>query len=323
MSIPTLSPAEVCEKLLNQVKTSNLNYILSETPYSANICIRKWFQKNKVATLLSSESENSYIEDNKRLKMKLKKVETENDALKVTVRSLEKKAEKAESDLNDFKKKNKNVSDDKTEDIKILKSVIKKNNEEISMLKVDSGQRNKIIKSKEKEIFNLVNKNENQMDTIKTLKENNNSLKIEIKKLDKTMKQKKKDSDKKIEALIKSSKDLNENFLEPDAKTEMKTFIDNTTTPTKPPAPPTIPCTSNPFLSPPVPQVPPVPNPPSQDLHFKTHSSTTSPNRAPAELDTFKGDKSPEPECSIITVEEAREIIDRAFEKYSGKLSTN
>ena len=132
---PPLSPAQVCEKLLNQVKMSNLNYILSETPYSANICIRKWFQKNKVAnvtTLSASESENTYLKDNKRLKLKLEKAEAENVALKASASDLEEKAKKAESDLNDFKKKNKNVSDDKIEDIKVLKSVIKKNNEEMS-----------------------------------------------------------------------------------------------------------------------------------------------------------------------------------------------
>ena len=31
---------KVCEQLLNSVKTSNLNYLVNETPYSAFITIR-------------------------------------------------------------------------------------------------------------------------------------------------------------------------------------------------------------------------------------------------------------------------------------------
>ena len=39
------SPYKVCENLINDVKASNLNYLVNETPYSAFITIRKRFTK--------------------------------------------------------------------------------------------------------------------------------------------------------------------------------------------------------------------------------------------------------------------------------------
>ena len=37
--------AYACEQILKEVRTSCLNFVISETPYSANICLRKRFLK--------------------------------------------------------------------------------------------------------------------------------------------------------------------------------------------------------------------------------------------------------------------------------------
>ena len=39
------SAQTICENLVTQIKRSNLNFILSETPYSVNISLRKRFLK--------------------------------------------------------------------------------------------------------------------------------------------------------------------------------------------------------------------------------------------------------------------------------------
>ena len=39
--VGSIGASQVCENLLNNVKSSNLNYLVNETPYSAFITIRK------------------------------------------------------------------------------------------------------------------------------------------------------------------------------------------------------------------------------------------------------------------------------------------
>ena len=78
----------VCEKLLNNVKASNLNYLLNETPYSAFITIRKRFTKdyhdlpNVTLAQNDGKSVEEYQKENNLLKVKCKSIETEMDSFK-------------------------------------------------------------------------------------------------------------------------------------------------------------------------------------------------------------------------------------------------
>ena len=78
----------VCEKLLNNVKASNLNYLLNETPYSAFITIRKRFTKDcqdLPNVTLAKEDEKTvdeYKKDNNFLQVKCNSIETELDSFK-------------------------------------------------------------------------------------------------------------------------------------------------------------------------------------------------------------------------------------------------
>ena len=43
-----IQAAEICEKIHDCVKTSNLDFVIQQTPYSSYITIRKKFQKNAI-----------------------------------------------------------------------------------------------------------------------------------------------------------------------------------------------------------------------------------------------------------------------------------
>ena len=71
----------------------------------------------------------------------------------------------------------------------MLKGVIKKNNDEMAKHTFKIKEAAKLVKSKDKEIYNLETKNENMLQTINNLKGHNNVLKNENKNLEKAKKQ--------------------------------------------------------------------------------------------------------------------------------------
>ena len=50
----TMDPNQTCEFILNQIKTSNLNYTLTETPFAVTLNIKKSFIKEKSGSVRSS-----------------------------------------------------------------------------------------------------------------------------------------------------------------------------------------------------------------------------------------------------------------------------
>ena len=83
------SPEEICESVLKTVKSSNLEFSIQETPFSAHITVRKKFSK----TYQSSDS--PHAEQNKDGEIKpsyeeeLKDFQTENENLLETIKNLE------------------------------------------------------------------------------------------------------------------------------------------------------------------------------------------------------------------------------------------
>ena len=212
------SPSEICENIIHHVKTSNLNYILSETPFSVNISLKKWFQKNnRIANFSKSNSEHMNMTEfkilrdaNDDLKIKAEQAENESERLRETVAILTQKLYDetgAKCDLQEKLRKFDIHLDEKTEEIKVFKGVIRKHADEIAKQKSEVREITKVLKIKEKEIYNLENKAGNQLHTIQTLKDSNKTLKNDNKKLEKAKRQSENHAALKIKGLEKELAD--------------------------------------------------------------------------------------------------------------------
>ena len=212
-----MDPFQTCDLLLSLVKNSNLNFSLSESPFSVSLSIKKSFIRKANGILRASNicefSSQGLKEENKILKDKnigLQAVIEQTDALENTVHELSSKLQKANEFAETTSKSNNNMLekfkrntkqlDEKTEEIKLLKGVIAKHTEEVAKYKSEIKETTKLIKSNQKETHNLEKKVENQQNTIKNLKDANNKIKNENKKLENA----KKHSEKKAEGLEKN-----------------------------------------------------------------------------------------------------------------------
>ena len=96
---PEITAHQVCENLLFQVKNSQLNFHLSETPYSINLSLRKRFLKestrSQALNLSLAIPDAALYKENETLKTLLKEKETEIEAFKGTINIIENKVEHA------------------------------------------------------------------------------------------------------------------------------------------------------------------------------------------------------------------------------------
>ena len=132
---------DVCHRLFYMLRVSNLNFVISETPYSAQISLRKRFVKDKTGPaspnfLLGHEDEHVQTlqqiehtrEENRGLLEQLKKLETSYKNSQETVHILENKVAKAESNaLRAFK--------DNSEQILVFKNLVKSHDGQMEALK--------------------------------------------------------------------------------------------------------------------------------------------------------------------------------------------
>jgi hypothetical protein len=212
--------AEVCMEILEEIRASSLNFVISETPYSAYISLRKRFVKNSVPkskSSLLSQSEFQLQVENEALKKQVQEVlsrleesEASFDLAHDTIEILESEAKKAESKLFEIMKNSKAALDDKKEEINVLNGVIKSTGDETLRIKNENKKLTKGAKAHEKEIYNLENKNENQRQTIKNLRESLNSVKSEKKKLENKFDKK----SIKPKAIDSNSNCLENNYIE-------------------------------------------------------------------------------------------------------------
>ena len=190
--------AYACEQILKEVRTSCLNFVISETPYSANICLRKRFLKEvspqqspKEPDLNSSQHPVLRLEEeNAALRIELETVLSKAQELKEQgeldkdmINTFQTKVEQSESELYDYMKKNKSTVNDKVEELKVLKGILKNKDEEISRNKIEINKLGKEAKIHEKEIYNLETENENlkiSNKKVKALKKENATLVAKI-----------------------------------------------------------------------------------------------------------------------------------------------
>ena len=175
----------VCQQLLSQLKLSNLNYVVTETPYSAQINIRKRFLKEL------SEANPAFFSSD----MNLKKLTEENIALKAeiecvkTARNVEKDKVKAlEGKIDGIKAEALKAHEKAKDESFTLKSVIRKLNTELDHHKSDLNQTSKNLKLKEKEVKKYEVKLENLEATVKDVRHENKILKADTKRLEKSLK---------------------------------------------------------------------------------------------------------------------------------------
>ena len=201
-----LSPEEHCAKVLTEIRSSSLHYLVQESPFSLYITIRKKFTKNPPK---SSETSTSWADAGQKvdtheaivskLESELEKKHLEcNEAMKVT-KMLEEKLEMAEAELYKQANKFKVGKDELSSEIKLLKENIKKSNDESKINKKSLLDVNRMIKTKEDENYALRKNLEGFQEKNKALKDANNQIKVENKKAEK--------ANKKFSESLKSLKD--------------------------------------------------------------------------------------------------------------------
>ena len=119
-------PQEACDKILKEIRTSNLHFMVQESPYSIYLTLRKRFFKNtKVKTGKVPESEA----ETELLKAALEKKEKELIEAKNTIKLLESKLDHSEEVLIEQANKNKKQVEKVADENKILKNSINKFND--------------------------------------------------------------------------------------------------------------------------------------------------------------------------------------------------
>ena len=128
------------------LRESKLNYLMKETPYSAEITIRKKFLKNvienafeKVENLDSDKIERYEVSD------KLKQVEKENSLLKQNMKDLERKCGMHEFDLEDMEVKKEALETEKNSLEEQVETVYAENRE---LRKTNNDLQNELIKAR-------------------------------------------------------------------------------------------------------------------------------------------------------------------------------
>ena len=196
----TITANEMFRQLVQTLYSSNLHFHLSETPFSAQILIRKKFLNDRMAPSSTSFLSQTETAQNQVLELQ-KNIENYSE----TINRLELKLEHAES-------KASKAYDDKKIEVEVLKSSLKNSSLEVRNLKKDLEDERKLVKQKEKIIQKLEHKCENLATSNTNVKTLMSKLKNENKKLLKNMPNK--------SITNKDSIDPNQN-LQPDVSTQM------------------------------------------------------------------------------------------------------
>ena len=175
------SASEVYHQLIKKLRLSNLNFLLSETPYSAQIIIRKRFLKDvtcpdpcfdvKAVETIRNDYE-ILKESNCMLKTEISELRMVSEREKETIAILEEKLGKAEAAaLKSFEKTKIELA--------TLKNANKGLSNNLEEIKKENSLKNKQLKQKEKEIKKSDVKCENLSSNLKEVKQELKCLKQE------------------------------------------------------------------------------------------------------------------------------------------------
>ena len=183
------------DKIMELIKTSNLNFQMRLSPFSASISLKKSFIRDKFGNILvptnvnaasqkefNIQHENNELEHkNEQLNQKILDIENLVASKSQTVQILEAKIANAEASTV-------KTINEKNEEATILKKALKNANLEISKLKNEMKGTNKLLKEKDKQVYKLDQKCENLEANMKRAKEELNSIKSNFKKIQKKQK---------------------------------------------------------------------------------------------------------------------------------------
>ena len=170
----TLLASETYQMLIKKLHGSHLHFYLSETPFSAQICIRKRFLKGE-----TGPATDFYHDDVISMNVGLSDIKKNYEKSSEIIDILETKLAAAEAQaLKTFEEK-------KTE-INALKNALKNSENQIVNIQKALEVKNKDLKEKEKVIKKLELKNENMNINTRNLKSELAKSKNECKKLQKT-----------------------------------------------------------------------------------------------------------------------------------------
>jgi hypothetical protein len=181
-----MAASEVTENLLLSIRRSPLNFFISETPYSVQICLRKRFRKDADVSpgsglsVAESPVRENYSEAVKNFEKDLEVLKGENDSLQKENLCLS----NAEKDFIQKSVKQKATLDRFSDEIKVLKGVIEKSKLNFDQIHGDLVQSKKVVKEKEKEIYNLTKTLDNKNSHITSLKQSSGDLKSDKSKLE-------------------------------------------------------------------------------------------------------------------------------------------
>ena len=189
----TMEASVIFESVLNLIKSSNLNYHLEQSPFSANISLKKSVIKDRAGNPLKPlpppdlDLAHKLEIENGSLIAKIKQAETQADDLRAELKQFEILRDASDRKRDELENNLKKSCDEvikKCEEINIIKKSFKNLNDDQINLKIQLSSLNKTLKEKDRIIHKLETKVDNIEDNCRRAKENANSLKQERKKLE-------------------------------------------------------------------------------------------------------------------------------------------
>ena len=202
----------ILNKIICEVRGSQLNFSVKETPFSLQISIRKTPIKyhtrveeaevipsnvDKKTQIEQQESFKNLEIENGSLVAKVDRIQQVNDNLKIDLEQMKLDRDNSDKCKMRLKTSFDRVSEtlrEKDSEIVLLKKTIKTLNEEKVSGKSEMSKLVKIVKEKEREIYRLETKADNLATNLKNYKSEFNKIKKEKSALEKELKQKEKHS---------------------------------------------------------------------------------------------------------------------------------
>ena len=94
-----MGPTDICDRIISDIKTSNLNFHLQETPYSATITLKKTFVNRRNAEPQIFKHE---LAEGNKLQRDLIEKSTEIDDKNSVIDTLDNKLQKCKNELEEF-----------------------------------------------------------------------------------------------------------------------------------------------------------------------------------------------------------------------------
>ena len=261
-----MAAEKACNEIFDKIRKSKLNFLLSETPYSAQLTIRKSFVNRSPWKPVQKSEPSPAVTENigdmkdqiKQLKKQLdekckqfsaineelRKTRENLDLSKTNTEILEAKIEKVETESMEYMNGNKSIVRGKDSEIKVLDGVVKHLKVELETNKQDLAETKNKFDVKEKCISKLKNKvesqsnvNENLEATVLKVSTENEKLRLKVNLLNEKIEDIEKEKDSKISEIenlevIEYTIETNNNF-EILAEHKTKASNHNQSSPTK------------------------------------------------------------------------------------------